>query len=307
MSANSTPTKDVLPSLVVHFGGYSNKGIKAENQDAFTAFLPDNYELETKGAVSIIADGVSSANKAKEAAQLAVTQFVSDYYSTPETWSTQKSAAKVLTSINEWMFSQSNSYSDVHYHTSANSGVNDDAQQWLTTLSALIFKSTTGYLFHVGDTRISQYRQQKLTALTRDHNRKQAGKTMVLTRAMGADNRLKVDAQQIDVQVGDIYLLTCDGVHEHISDKEFKQVLDALNGAHTSITKETLEQASRQLVDLALANGSDDNVSCLLVQIETLPVRQYSELERALLSKQVLPALNVGMKLDGYEVLKTLH
>ena len=280
-----------LPQLVVHFGGYSCAGQKAENQDAFAAFSPENYELNEKGFVATLADGVSSASKAKDAAQLAVTQFVSDYYSTPATWSTQKSAAKVLTSINDWMYAQSD-------------GQYSAGQQWLTTFSSLIVKSTTGHIFHVGDSRISQFRQGNLAAITRDHNRKQAGNHVVLTRALGADHRLKVDVHEIGLQVGDIFLLSCDGFHDFLSDKEISQALSNLPDILNSFA---LEQLSKQLTEKALANGSDDNVSCLLVCVDSLPVREYIELERELLTKRILPALEVGMKLDGYQVIKKLH
>ncbi|NMP32451.1 bifunctional protein-serine/threonine kinase/phosphatase [Thalassotalea sp. M1531] len=291
LNENDVNQSKPLPNLVVRFGGYSCAGEKAENQDAFSAFSPDNYELNAKGFVATLADGVSSANKAKEAAQLAVTQFIQDYYSTPETWSTQKSAAKVMTSLNEWMFSKSEAF-------------HSNNQQWLTTLSSLIIKSTTGYIFHVGDSRISQFRNGQYSALTRDHNRKHGGQHLVLTRALGADYRLKVDAHQIALKVGDIYLLSCDGFHDFLSEQDICQALAEIGDKPSN---NRLEALSKNLVETALNNGSDDNVSCLLVAVESLPVRQFSELERDLLNKRVLPALDVGMKLDGYEVLKKIH
>ena len=185
--------KQTLQSTVVDlqlcFGGFSHKGLKAENQDAFAAIVPKKLELRAKGAVVAIADGVSSASKAAEASQLAVTQFIQEYLATPETWSTQKSAAKVLSSLNNWLYSQSGFVDAL---------VNQDSPQWLTTFSVLIAKSNTGYIFHVGDTRITKYRQQQLEIITRDHNRKQIGQQDLLTRALGGDNRLEVDVHQID-------------------------------------------------------------------------------------------------------------
>ncbi len=133
-----------LAKLEVSLGGYSSAGIKTSNQDAFASLVPSPAELSAKGVVAVIADGVSSANKAAEAAQISVTQFISDYYATPATWSTQKSASKVLLGLNQWLNAQTDSASGY-------------SLQWLTTFSALIIKSSTAYIFHVGDTRISQY------------------------------------------------------------------------------------------------------------------------------------------------------
>jgi serine/threonine protein phosphatase PrpC len=278
-----------LAHLQVAFGGYSSAGKKDINQDAFAALIPKPNDLITKGVVATIADGVSSASKAKEAAQLSVTQFINDYYATPETWSTQKSAAKVLNSLNAWLCSQI--------------GKNDD-QTHLTTFSSLIIKSTTGYVFHIGDTRISLYRDQQIEAITQDHNRKQGNKNIILTRALGADHRLKVDVHKIDIRAGDIYLLTCDGVHEYLNNKEIKQYLNALP-EHPN--NEILEQTSHDLVELALKNGSDDNVSCLLVYIGMTPNRELAEIQRDLFRKKIPPALQVGMKIDNYKVCKVIH
>jgi len=275
--------------------------LKAENQDAFIVHCPTNNDITTKGAIASLADGVSSASNAAQAAQLAVTQFAQEYYSTPDTWSTEKSAAKVLTSLNQWLFSQADTITS---NNSAQQSQPVESPQWLTTFSALILKSTSGYIFHVGDCRISKYREKQLESITRDHNRKQGGEHVILTRALGADPRLKVDFHKIDIQNGDIYLLTCDGVHDFLSKKELKLQLASLPSNPSNID---LEQVSKEITTLAINNGSHDNVSCLLVYISETPQRKLIEIERDLLSKVIPPALKVGMKLDGYQVCKIIH
>ena len=283
--------------LQLCFGGYSCAGIKEENQDAFAALVPKTSELHSKGAIACIADGVSSANKAAEASQLAVTQFISDYYATPETWSTRKSAAKVITSLNQWLFSQNSVLDSQHY-------LSDQQQQWLTTFSAIILKSATGYIFHVGDTRISKFRQQQLEAISQDHNCKQGPNSVVLTRALGADSRLQVDVHQVDLKANDIFLLTCDGIHEFLSAKQLKAALNTLSSNPDS---KELEQLSKSIVEQALAAGSDDNVSCLLVFVGEVPNKQLAEIERELRERSIPPALSVGQSIDNLQVKKILH
>ncbi len=284
-------------NLQLCFGGYSCAGIKAENQDAFAALIPKTSELSSKGAIACIADGVSSASRAAEASQLAVTQFISDYYATPETWSTRKSAAKVITSLNQWLFSQNSSLDSHHY-------ISEQQQQWLTTFSAIILKSATGYIFHVGDTRISKYRHQQLEAVSQDHNCKQGKNSVVLTRALGADSRLQVDVHQVDLNAGDIYLLTCDGIHEFLSPKQLQSALTTLSEAPDN---KELEQLSETIVKQALAAGSDDNVSCLLVLIHHVPNRQFDEIERELREKSIPPALSIDQAIDNFQVKKIIH
>lgn len=277
--------------LQVFLGGYSSAGIKATNEDAFASLVPKEAELTAKGVVAVIADGVSSASKAADAAQLSVTQFINDYYATPQTWSTQKSASKVLSSLNQWLYAQ----------TDAVSGY---TLQWLTTFSALIVKSSTAYIFHVGDTRISQYRQDELELLTKDHQQKQGPSHSVLTRALGADHRLQVDVQQVAVQAGDIFVLSCDGVHEYLSAQQIKKHLSQLT---QSPSTQALEQMAKLLTELAIENGSKDNVSCLLVYIGGTPNRELVEIERELLNKAIPPALAIGNSIDDYEICKIIH
>ncbi len=284
--------------LQLMVGGYSCAGLKAENQDAFAAKIPTNDELENKGAIAVIADGVSSASRAADAAQMAVTQFIEEFYATPETWSTKKSAGQVLNSLNQWLYAQS---SNLEY---AQNTASEQYQQWLTTFSAIVFKSTTGFIFHVGDSRISVFQQQKIIPLTKDHNQKQGRNNIVLTRALGADSRLKVDVHQIDLQTQDIYLLTCDGVHDFISNNTLKTILNAVPKTPTNTD---LSTASKQIIEQAIAAGSDDNVSCLLVSIVQLPTKQLEEIERELLAKAIPPVLKVGQKIDDYQVRKVLY
>ncbi len=288
-ATQSTPFTQA--KLQVFLGGYSSAGIKATNEDAFASLVPKEAELTAKGVVAVIADGVSSANKAADAAQLSVTQFINDYYATPQTWSTQKSASKVLSSLNQWLYAQ----------TDAVSGY---TLQWLTTFSALIVKSSTAYIFHVGDTRISQYRQGELEVLTKDHQQKQGPSHSVLTRALGADHRLQVDVQQVAVRAGDIFVLTCDGVHEYLSAQQIKKQLSQLTQPPST---QALEQMAKLLTELAIENGSKDNVSCLLVYIGGTPNRALVEIERELLNKAIPPALSIGNSIDNYEICKVIH
>jgi serine/threonine protein phosphatase PrpC len=291
-AANATSTAQVTKAkLQVLLGGYSSAGIKETNEDAFASLVPSDDELTAKGVVAVIADGVSSASKAAQAAQLSVTQFINDYYATPQTWSTNKSASKVLSSLNQWLYAQ----------TDAVSGY---TLQWLTTFSALIVKSSTAYIFHIGDTRISQYRQGEIEVLTKDHQQKQGPSHSVLTRALGADNRLQVDVQQVAIRVGDIFVLTCDGVHEYLSAQQIKKQLRSLT---QSPSTKALEEMAKLLTELAIEKGSKDNVSCLLVYIGGTPNRALVEIERELLNKAIPPALAVGNKIDDYQICKVIH
>lgn len=167
--------------LKIRCGQYSDAGVKAENQDAIGFYAPDNpLLLENKGAVGAIADGISSSEQAREASHAAINGFITDYFSTPDTWSVKQSGGKVLTAINVWLCGQSHQFREL-------------SRGFATTFSAVVIKSVTAHLFHVGDARIYLFRQHALEQLTQDHRIKLDRNKDYLGRALGVDYALEID------------------------------------------------------------------------------------------------------------------
>ncbi|WP_158970188.1 bifunctional protein-serine/threonine kinase/phosphatase [Paraglaciecola sp. L3A3] len=273
-----------MEKLKLEFGGFSSQGVKAENQDAFAAYLPKDHDLESKGAVATIADGVSVCSRAKEAANTCVSNFIQDYYQTPPTWTVKRAVGQVLQGLNRWCHGQ---------HDYENGG----HSQLVTTFSGMLFKSTSGFIVHAGDSRIYRVQGNELEQLTTDHVFPQGGKN-VLTRAVGIDAHLDVDYSTVDLTRGDIYLFTSDGVHEFLTNKKLLALIhDSDYG---------LEQRAHNIVQAALDAGSDDNVTCLLVYVVELPTASLDEHFRQISRLAMPPALEVGMKLEGYRVVQTL-
>ncbi|MCJ8274233.1 MAG: protein phosphatase 2C domain-containing protein, partial [Psychrosphaera sp.] len=272
--------------LKVSVGSYSDKGIKEENQDSLGHFIPENINLLTgKGAAFALADGVSSSAEAKQASQCCVTGFLEDYYSTPDSWSVKKSGGKVLTAINNWLFSQSNQYQDV-------------SRGLASTFCGLVIKSTTAHLFHVGDSRIYLVRANNLEQLTTDHRIHMPGEKEYLGRAMGIDYRLDIDYKAVPVEVGDVFFISTDGIHDYLSDKK---ILEAFK------SEQDLTVICEQLVAQSLAQGSVDNVSCQAIKITELPSQNLDEAYSQLTKLPFPPELYEGVILDGYRVTRELH
>ncbi|MGY0593409.1 MAG: PP2C family protein-serine/threonine phosphatase, partial [Paraglaciecola chathamensis] len=187
-----------MEKLSLVFGGFSSEGVKAENQDAFAAYLPKDANLGTKGAVAAIADGVSVCTRAREAAITCVTNFIQDYYQTPQTWTVKHASSKVLQGLNRWCFGQHDYEHGGH-------------SQMVTTFSGMVFKSATGFILHTGDSRISRVQNGDFEQLTTDHVSRQ-GRHNVLTRAVGIEAHLDVDFRTIALARDDIFVLTSDGV-----------------------------------------------------------------------------------------------
>ena len=273
-------------TLKLSFGGSSRAGLKAENQDAFAAHLPTGSARFLKGGIACIADGVSCSENAQQASSTSVTLFIEDYFSTPDTWPVKVAAARILSSLNSWL-----------YHHGQQSHARHNGL--VTTFSGVIFKSNTAHFFHAGDSRIYALKQGALLQITRDHCHQQAGRKTFLTRALGMDSRLEIDYQTEEIALGDTFLLTTDGIHEWLTEREMADIIDAHRGQ--------LEQAAAALSSAALANGSDDNLTCLLVTVDELPLAEIDEVHRSLTQLAIPPVLQEGQKIDHYEVQSVIH
>lgn len=277
----------MVARLNVSVGQYSTAGIKTDNQDSVGFYVPSNLALlETKGIACALADGLSSSNEAKQASQACVTGFLSDYFSTPDSWSVKQSGSKVLTAINTWLHGQS------HQFEIASRGL-------ASTFSAIVVKSTTAHIFHVGDTRIYLFRDNELEQLTIDHRIRIDDNKEYLGRAFGVDYCLDIDYKSLAVQEGDLFILSSDGVHDVLMDKSLKEIL--------SEGVADLDYVSELICQLALTVGSQDNITCQLLRIEQLPTQDPNEVFAQLTALPFPPELYEGVILDGYRISRELH
>jgi eukaryotic-like serine/threonine-protein kinase len=271
--------------LKISAGQHSEAGIKASNDDACGIRIPEAALRHTRGVAAVIADGMSGSEAGREAAEACVKGFLSDFFSTPESWSTETAGGKVLNALNRWLCAQGHR----EYESS---------RALVTTLSVLVIKSTTAYLFHVGDTRIYRMRRGQLECLTRDHRVHVAEDKSCLSRAMGIELHMEIDYRQLPVELGDIYLLTTDGIHDYVDDNTLAQHL--YDPGDTELT-------AVHIVARALQNGSRDNVTCQVLKVESLPNQDLHEFYRKFSEMPFPPPLEPGMILDGYKIVRELH
>lgn len=263
----------------------STQGLKSLNEDCAIVEVPTNDHLfKNKGIVLAVADGVSSAEAGMEASSTAITRFVEDYYNTPDTWSVSHSGEKILSTINLKLYRQS------HEFTNANKG-------YLCTFSAVVIKGKTAHFFHVGDSRIYHLRNGNLNQVTEDHTGNIIDGKAFLSRAMGMDNLLHLDYGKFPIEKGDRLLVSSDGIHDFLSDTEILELLSA---------SESLETIAESLKEFALRRGSDDNLSVVLANIESLPEESIDDYNAKLVRLPFPPSLEPGMKLDGYVIEKEL-
>jgi serine/threonine protein phosphatase PrpC/ribosomal protein L39E len=276
-------------ALAISVGQYSDKGRKDINQDFYGVLVPKEPLLSSKGIAIAIADGISSSEVSHIASEATVRGLLDDYYCTSETWSVKKSADQVLTAGNSWLHSQSQK-SEHRF---------DKNKGYVCTLSAMIIKSTTAHIFHLGDSRIYRLRNGQLTQLTDDHRTWISSDQSYLSRAMGIYPQLEYDYQTFVIEQDDIFIFATDGVYEHVSN-------DFLISAVSDIWVD-LNDVAKLLVETAYKIGSTDNLTAQVVRIDSLPSQDMNERMQQLTKLPFLAVLDVRNEFDGFKVMRNLY
>jgi len=275
--------------LKISLGQYSGPGRKEINQDFYGVHIPKEPQLSAKGIAVALADGISSSEVSQIASEAAVTSFLEDYFCTSEAWSAEKSGYRVLTAINSWLHAQTRQ-SPYRY---------DKDKGYVCTLSALVIKSATAHLFHVGDTRIYRLRGSDLEQLTSDHRYWVSQEVSYLGRALGVNPQIEIDYRALPVETGDLFILATDGVYEYAGlDFIIKAVQNHQND---------LETAAKAIADEAYGQGSPDNLTTQIIRIDSLPRLDADELYRRFTELPFPPMLEARMVFDGYKIVREIH
>jgi PPM family protein phosphatase len=154
-----------------------------------------------------------------------------------------------------------------------------------TTLSVLYVKGDTGYIVHVGDSRIYRFPglngNNTLEQLTDDHSfvgrllkdgflteeeARNHPRRNVLYQSIGLKNEINIQAPApFPIQKGQKFLLCSDGLYGVVQD-DFMAELLVMN---------SLSGITRQLIQKAKANGGPDNITAIIVS--TNPDDQIGE------------------------------
>jgi protein phosphatase len=139
---------------------------------------------------------------------------------------------------------------------------------------ALRFDRAT--IAHVGDSRCYLIRNSKARAITNDHTvaneqfrmgllskaeAEEATTRHVLSRSLGSNLFVKVDVTEVQVQPGDVLLLSSDGLHGPVSCDDI---------ASTVSRRSDLNAAAQDLVGKANRQDGSDNVSVQLIAVRNV-------------------------------------
>ena len=288
---------------------FTMQGRKAENQDSLliTTCLPpavlslslmdtcdSNQDPAAKQDATLtapllvlMADGVSACQFPKQASQLVVNTV----------------AEKITLSLSKLMHAQSMSQDQSKaISSSARSAVLDDdhvasiikmavnkandtlyfpqayqrVPPLLSTLSGLLCVGDRIHLFHTGDSRIYRVGVDSVTALSEDHRIHRGQDKGALSAAIGADQSVTLQQSVFTLHQNECLAIMTDGIYEHIDEVElsFELCTAASNLFQVQASDHKMPvgcQASQTICEHAFSEGSHDNLSMIMLGMNTMP------------------------------------
>lgn len=210
------------------------------------------FSAETElPAVAVVCDGCGGYDGGYVAAQT-VLEFIS--YEEPEALTDEIYLAQVLRNCQRVLEEKKTEMP--HY------------SKMCTTIAGCVFSENKTVVFHAGDSRVYRFDRWGLARMTVDHSKVQAmvdsgeitaeeaavhPERNVISRGLGrACPPPDIYTSNVGISSGEKYLFCSDGLWEAVKDSQIEQVLGS---------NMTLQEMADFLVEKAIAQGADDNIS----------------------------------------------
>jgi PPM family protein phosphatase len=216
--------------------------------------------LLVRAPLFVVADGMGGAQAGEVASHMAVESFK---HGLPNRADPQESLVELAEEANARINERSRS-------DARHAGMG-------TTITAAYVGEQDVSIVHVGDSRAYCLRDGELLRLTDDHSlvdelirqgrltpeeAEEHPQRSVITRALGPEPTVEVDARSFRGRADDIYLLCSDGLTTMVSEEELARVL---------AEHERLRDAGRALIAAANEAGGKDNITVVLARLEEVP------------------------------------
>ena len=261
----------MTPPLVLQFAFKTDTGlVRSHNEDA--------VEINADYKIAVLADGMGGYNAGEVASGIATKVFVTTLaQGLQQQAETRRPTTKFLQSLMSVSVSLANEQIlEVAHSQPQFSGMG-------TTLVAALFQHNRIVLAHVGDSRAYRFRQGVLLQLTHDHSQLQeqidaglvspewarfAPNKNLITRALGVASDIDVETDVYPIETDDIYLLCSDGLSDMLSDE---QMIALIKSSHSD-----LDLLCAALIEAANNNGGRDNISVILIKVQSSPPSEKS-------------------------------
>jgi PPM family protein phosphatase len=253
------------PMLEVQFGQASDFGkVRTNNEDAMGLFIPaSRQQARTHGYLFAVADGVGGMDLGEVASATAISVMTEEFAAAQ--------SGTMLISLLPRLIQHANAAVHDCTLTPQYRGKNI-----ATTLVACALRHDQAIVSHVGDSRCYLVRDGQAKQITQDHTLVNEQRKMglitasemaesdsrhVLIRSLGPQMFVAADTTALTLQVGDVLVLSTDGLHDEMSDREIASIVTQNKG---------IDEIARDLVARAVEIDGGDNTTAQVIKVRSV-------------------------------------
>lgn len=234
----------------------TDKGhVRADNQDSYAA-----GEFTNGDAWAVVCDGMGGASGGNIASAIAVKTISEKLQESYRADMTERSIRNMIESA----------IVDANLEIFDMAVKNPHLTGMGTTVVCVVMRNEEAFVAHVGDSRAYLLTKDTIQQITKDHSvvqtllekgqltadeAKSHPSKNIITRALGVENRVKIDFDQVDINDQQAVLLCTDGLSNFIDE----------NQIHSLVSDGKYYAFADRLVNKANENGGGDNITVVIV------------------------------------------
>lgn len=246
---------------VTSFGLSETGLVRDNNEDVWGGIIDDHF--------FVLADGMGGHRAGEVAAREAV-NILCRYVNR----SFQESGTKINVDRMKKILTQA--IKDVNTEIFTMGTASEEFRGMGTTICCLYLHESGAVIGHVGDSRIYRFRNHELHMLTQDHSliselvstgrieeeeAEDSKYRSIITKAIGTAPMIDPEVKRLDLREGDLFLVCSDGLTDVHSAEEIQKIIE---------DNSNIQNCAEALVVSSLERGGMDNITVLLVKVESL-------------------------------------
>lgn len=235
--------------------------VRENNEDKFEIFEPTEPEvLAIKGSLFAVADGMGGHASGQVASEIALKAIIRSYYSDISD-NVEESLLEAFKRANSYVF-------DTSQVVRERNGMG-------TTCTSIVIRENMMYMAHVGDSRLYRIRDGIISQISEDHSwvaeqvrrgaltEEEAQLSPfknVITRSLGSAPDIEIDFISDTINANDIFVLCTDGLSGYVNE----------NSIQDTVLEWSPPLSALKLIDMASENGGGDNITVVIIHIDTI-------------------------------------
>lgn len=255
--------------LAVQVAGKSDVGCVRTNNE-------DNFGYDTRVGVFVVCDGMGGQAAGEVASKIGVDTVLRYFRAAAADGRYLQVGAKIegVTPGANALASAIQLANQTIYETA---GSNSGQAGMGSTIVGVLMRESFVSIAHVGDSRVYLIRKGQIQQLTNDHSlvmeqvrrglitreeAEQSEMQNIIIRALGSEETVEPDVDELVGLPGDVLLLASDGLTKYVKDPQLLEIVQRAP---------SLEKACDALIDAAKQAGGDDNITCVLLRLVERP------------------------------------